>query len=112
MTQILRGGFSLASFCAIDSSVFVQIIQCAVVIPASTIFRQAFLVASRVSCSVGGGILFQIRSVAFPWRMPVGSRVCGFLSIAPSFGAVVSLAMPAISRALVLAVHGGPGWGV
>ena len=98
----------MASFWAVSSSVFVQIIQCAVVIPASMISWMAFLVVSRVSCSVGGGILFQIRSVAFPWRMPVGWFVCGFLSIVPSFGGVVFAVMLACWSALVFAVHVRP----
>ena len=93
-----------------DSYVVVQIIQCALVIPASRIFWHACLVASRVSCSVGAGILFQIRSVAFPWRMPVGSPVSGFLSIVPSFGDVVSAVIPANLSALVFAVHVRPSW--
>lgn len=111
IVKIFRGRlFSRASFCAIASSVVVQIIQCALVIPASTIFWHACLVASRVSSSVGAGILFQIKSVAFPWRIPVGSPVSGFLSIAPSFGGIVSFVKPVISSALVFAVHVRPSW--
>ena len=92
------------------SSFFVEMIQCAVVIPASMIFWIAFLVDSRFSCWVGGGILLQIRSVAFPWRMPVGVFVCGFLLIVPFFGLGVFCVMLAFLRALVFVVHVRPSW--
>ena len=92
------------------SSFFAEIIQCAVVIPASMIFWMACLVDSSVSCWVGGGILFHMRSVASPWRMPVGVFVCGFLSIVPFFGLGVFCVMLAFLRALVLVAHVRPSW--
>ena len=87
-----------------------EMIQCAVIIPASMIFWMACLVDSRVSCWVGGGILFQTRSVAFPWRIPVGVFVHGFLSITPFFGLGVFCVMLAFLSALVLVVHVRPSW--
>ena len=54
--------------------------------------------------------LLQIRSVAFPWRMPVGVFVCGFLLIVPFFGLGVFCVMLAFLRALVFVVHVRPSW--